>query len=60
MEENYDTINLEYIEPRKASLLFKIVAFLLVLIFAFMPINEVLTQYAPTPYIGWSCQPSFC
>jgi len=57
MEENFNPINLEYIETKKVPLLFKLVAFLLVLAFIFIPMYEILTQFAPT-VIGWNCLPT--
>ncbi len=47
MEKSFDTINLEYIETRKVSVLGKLVAMVLVVIFTFVPMYEFITQFKP-------------
>jgi hypothetical protein len=60
MKTNINTLNIEYVETRKVSLRIKLVAFFLALIFVFVPMNEVFTQFKPVENIGWCCQPGYC
>lgn len=47
MEESFDTINLEYIATRKASVCGKVIAVVLMVIFVFTPIYELIPQFEP-------------
>ena len=60
MEQNFNTINLEYIETKKATTFSIIVAFILVLILVFIPMYEIITQFKPVSIFHWCCQPSLC
>ena len=56
MEVSFDTINLEYVETRKVSILVKLVAMVLVVIFTFVPMYEFITHFAPViDYSVWCC-----
>jgi len=55
MEQNFNTMNLEYVETKKASLFVKIVAFVLAFIFIVVPMYEFLTQFIPFELIKCGC-----
>jgi len=48
MEQNFNTINLDYIETKKVSIFMKIIAFIFILLFAFIPMYEFIIQFKPT------------
>ena len=55
MEQNFNTINLEYVETKKVSLVIKAVALILVVIFTFVPMYEFLTQFMPNELYQCGC-----
>ncbi len=55
MDQNFNTINLKYVETKKVSFSMKIVAFILVFIFLFVPMYEFLTQFFPNELIRCGC-----
>lgn len=60
MEAMNNTLNLDYRETKKVPAIYKLVAFVLIVKYIFMPMYEVLTQFTPTEFVGvWGCQPFF-
>ena len=47
MEQNFDMINLEYVETRKVSIFYKMVAVILTAILTFTPMYEFIPQLEP-------------
>lgn len=66
MKNCYDQFKIEYVETKKVSSFIKFVTFVLILIFAFIPLAELINVFdynyaAPnrvyTCFIGWSNEP---
>ena len=55
MKQNYNTINLEYMETKKVSFSIKFVSLILILIFTFVPMYEFLTQFIPNELYKCGC-----
>jgi len=54
MEQNFNTIDLEYIETKKVSLSVKILAFILTFFLLVTPLNEIL-NYNQEIWQGMCC-----
>jgi len=52
MKSSYDTISLTYVETRKKSLLFRIFAIFLILIFVFVPCYEFVLHVVSTNHFS--------
>lgn len=48
MQENFDNLSFEYVPVRKVKPWLKVIAFILVSIFLYVPMFEFLVQFKPT------------
>lgn len=60
MEKNSNTINLEYQEVNKVSIPFKMLSFVLVLIFTLNPLSELVDIFSKRVPHTLCCQPFDC
>ena len=55
MKENSQTINFEYKEVKKASIFFKAISVLLILLFITTPLYDLIDVFGKEFYFGWCC-----
>ncbi len=60
MEKELNIINFEYKKTKNTSLHFRILAFVLIFIFTFNPLYELVDFFSKTFPHSWCCQPFSC
>ncbi len=55
MDQNFNTINLEYLETKKVSFFIKIIAFILCALFIIIPLYDLTDLFHTPSYWGYGC-----